>query len=374
MKFIVSNNEIGLYFKKQVFQKVLPAGVYRYLSRNKNVVVINKKFALEKYGIELKTLKNKQKLINMVTSIQVKENELAFHYIDGLFFEILTPGTYTFFKEPYVHTFTIVDTIYIYVPESIDKSVIESLIRNNQHHGIIQAYVVEEGYVGILKVNGKFAKLLEPGKYYFFTNINDVNVKCLDLRTQTLQITGQELLTKDKVTLRMNFVFTYKIMDSFKVAMEFEDYDEQLYLFMQLALREYVSTKTLDELLAEKHEVGKYILEIVKPKEKEYGALFIEAGLKDIILPGEIRDILNTILIAEKKALANVITRREETASTRSLLNTAKLMEENETLYKLKELEYIERICDKVGNISLSSNSGIIDQLYEIFKGKKEAK
>ena len=90
---------------------------------------------------------------------------------------------------------------------------------------------------------------------------------------------------------------------------------------------------------------------------------FVSAGLRDIVLPGEVREIMNTVLVAEKKAQASVITRREEVASTRSLLNTAKLMEENATLFKLKELEYLERICEKVGSISLDNASGILEQL-----------
>ena len=96
---------------------------------------------------------------------------------------------------------------------------------------------------------------------------------------------------------------------------------------------------------------------------------FTDAGLKDIILPGEIRDIMNTVLVAEKNAQANVIARREEVASTRSLLNTAKLMEENATLYKLKELEYLEKICERVGNISVGGGN-LLSELREIMSTK----
>jgi len=94
----------------------------------------------------------------------------------------------------------------------------------------------------------------------------------------------------------------------------------------------------------------------------------IDAGVKDIILPGEIRDIMNTVLVAEKRAQASVIARREEVASTRSLLNTAKLMEENQTLYRLKELEYVERICANVGNISLNGNGDLLAQLGKLLR------
>ena len=88
-----------------------------------------------------------------------------------------------------------------------------------------------------------------------------------------------------------------------------------------------------------------------------------------VLSQGEIREIMNTVLVAEKRAQANVITRREEVASTRSLLNTAKLMDENQTLYKLKELEYVERICENVGNISLNGNGNILSQLTAILNG-----
>lgn len=68
--------------------------------------------------------------------------------------------------------------------------------------------------------------------------------------------------------------------------------------------------------------------------------------------------------------MANTIKRREETASTRSLLNTAKVMEENKTLYRLKEMEYIEKIVEKIGNIEISGNGNILEELGKIFSRK----
>ena len=88
-------------------------------------------------------------------------------------------------------------------------------------------------------------------------------------------------------------------------------------------------------------------------------------------MPGEVKEIMNQVLVAQKKAEANVIMRREETASTRSLLNTAKLMEENSMLFKLKEMEYVEKIADKINSISSSGGNQIIDQLKDIFVPKK---
>ena len=112
-----------------------------------------------------------------------------------------------------------------------------------------------------------------------------------------------------------------------------------------------------------KERISGEIHTALREREEMFCVNFLTAGIKDIILPGEVREIMNSVLVAEKKAQANVIARREEVASTRSLLNTARLMEENRTLYKLKELEYLERICEKVGEISVNGNAGIVEQL-----------
>ena len=133
-----------------------------------------------------------------------------------------------------------------------------------------------------------------------------------------------------------------------------------------------VTLYRLDELLRQKENIGTQVLEEIKTREAEFFVKFSEAGVKDIILPGEIRDIMNTVLIAEKSAQASVITRREETAATKSLLETAKLMDENATLYKLKELEYMERICDRIGNISVDSGGGIVEGLRRLLSGERQ--
>lgn len=128
-------------------------------------------------------------------------------------------------------------------------------------------------------------------------------------------------------------------------------------------MREYVGTLKLDDLLKMKQEVTTYVLSRLNESSLAYGVQFLSAGVKDIILPGDMKDILNTVLLAEKKAQANLITRREETTSTRSLLNTAKLMDENQTLSRLKELEFLEKICEKMGTISFHGGGNLLEQL-----------
>ena len=86
-----------------------------------------------------------------------------------------------------------------------------------------------------------------------------------------------------------------------------------------------------------------------------------------MICEGDVLAVKNQVLIGEKRDHANIITRREGTASTRGWLNTAKLMEDNAMLFKLKEMEYVEKIADKISHITLSGSGQIVDQLKQIF-------
>jgi regulator of protease activity HflC (stomatin/prohibitin superfamily) len=218
-----------------------------------------------------------------------------------------------------------------------------------------------------LYFNQKFVRLLDAGTYCFWTIHNKVHTRMVDTRLTQMDITGQEILTRDKVSLRINFVCCYRVTDCIRIA-EIDDFAEQLHVAAQLALREYVGKYRLDDLLENKEELSRFIFDRLKAGEKALFVEIVDAGVKDIILPGEIRDIMNTVLVAEKRAQANVIARREEVASTRSLLNTAKLMDENQTLYKLKELECIERICENVGTIQLNGSGDVLSQLTNLLQ------
>jgi regulator of protease activity HflC (stomatin/prohibitin superfamily) len=111
---------------------------------------------------------------------------------------------------------------------------------------------------------------------------------------------------------------------------------------VQFAIRQAVATRTLDDILAARDTIDREVRAFVEGRVTVLGAEIGEIGVKDVILPGDIRELLNKVVEAERVAKANLIRRQEETAATRSLLNTAKLMENNPLLLRLKELEALE--------------------------------
>ncbi|WP_326982338.1 slipin family protein [Chryseobacterium sp. MYb264] len=353
--------ETGLVFKNGNLIEILREGNF-WIFGSKSVEIYDMK-SLFKSNTDLNLLLKNESLKSLLEVVEVKDGEIVLMYENGIFKEVLNVGQYAFWKGIMNREFQKIDLTKVEITEKISKTILENMKLKN----FVRKFIVTNQYKGILLIDGKLIKILEAGTYYFWNNEISIEVKSVDTRMQQMEIAGQELLTKDKAMLRINFYVRFQVENIEKALMENKEYDKQLYILMQLALREFVGALTLDELLVKKDSVGKEILENLGNKAEDLGLKASDAGIRDVILTGEMKEIMNQVLIAEKKAQANSIMRREETASTRSLLNTAKLMEENETLWKLKEMEYMEKIADKIGDITVSGNSNIVSQLKEIF-------
>lgn len=360
----INRGTVGLIFSKGDYVRRIEAGRHR-LKLSEIVKVYNLADRFTPQG-DLNLYLADEKLKNMLHVIEVKDNEIALRFENGIFKGVLTSGRHAFWKGLIEHYFQIVnleDTV-------IGKDISLSIIHKPEVMRYVRTYVVESHETGLLFMNGKFQSRLEKGTYYFWRNAQTVQVLKTDMRQVQLEISGQEILTNDKAAVRINFYTQYKIYDVEKALIENKSFEKQLYILLQLALREYIGTLSLDELLEKKEAIKSYVLHSIEDRVKKLGVNITDAGIRDIILPGDVKEIMNQVLVAQKKAQANTIMRREETASTRTLLNTAKLMEENDMLYKLKEMEYMEKIADRIGEITVSGSGQVLDQLKQIFSGK----
>ena len=358
--------QIALVFKNGEYKKVLQEGKY-WLWYNETIMVydVTKPFTAP---VELNILLQDTALANALQVIEAGDNEIVLQYQDGLLKQVLTAGRYAFWKNAVNnYEFVKADISKIDITENISRAVLQ----NKLVAPYVRSYTVENYEQGILFIDGKYAQTLPAGIYYWWRNNTTVVIGKTDIRMQQIEINGQEILTKDKAALRINGYAQYKVADIEKALLQNKDYERQLYVAFQLALREYIGALGFDELLEKKDTIVPFILDAVKNTAEELGVAVNGFGIRDIILPGDVKDIMNKVLVAEKNAQANSIMRREETASTRSLLNTAKLMEDNTMLWKLKEMEYVEKIADKISNINVSGNGALIEQLKQIFVAQK---
>jgi hypothetical protein len=335
-KYKINENECGYLIRRGRFEKLLTVGTYYFLSLSGcEVKIVPMTGAVNTCGIPEEILMKNPEFASRVVKNVLPDTSIAIRFVNGAFREVVCKPETLFWNVFEKNEFQVIDITKPWMEETLPRMYMELMPAK-----YYKKIVIKDGETGLLYFDNQFERQLE--------------------------ISGQEILTADKVGVRLNVICTYRITDPRRLVMLMENVGTQLYTHAQLILREYVGRFRLDELLEQKEEISQYVLEEMKKKQEDYCVEIVSAGIKDIILPGEIREIMNTVLLAEKRAQANVITRREEVASTRSLLNTARLMDENQTLFKLKEMEYLERICDKVGTISINGGKGVMEQLAEL--------
>jgi regulator of protease activity HflC (stomatin/prohibitin superfamily) len=220
-----------------------------------------------------------------------------------------------------------------------------------------------EGTTVVRYVDGAIDAVLGTGRHAAWTVRRKVNLAVIDLREHQLAVNGQEVMTKDRVSLRLNLSAAWRVADVRRLATVARVPDEVLYVAVQLAAREAVSTRTLDELLATRDQLGLHLAPAVAQRAASIGLELLDLGVKDLVLPGEMKTLLNRVIEAQKEAEANVIFRREETAATRSMAQTAKVLAENPLVVRLKELEAYKELAAKVGQVHLVLGEGALPQL-----------
>ncbi len=361
----VNAYQVALVFKNGAYKKMLKEGNYFFwFGETVMVYDVTKPFIAP---VELNILLQDAALASALLVVDVKDNEIVLQYENGLLKSVLNPGRYTYWKGIVNYEFVTADISKLEITENISIATLQ----NKLVAPYVRTYLVENYEKAVLFVDGKYVQMLAGGVYHWWKNSITVVVGKTDTRMQQIEINGQEILTKDKAALRINAYAQYKVADMEKALLQNKEYERQLYVAFQFALREYVAGFGFDELLDKKETIAPFILAAVKNTAESLGVAVNGFGIRDIILPGDVKDIMNKVLVAEKNAQANSIMRREETASTRSLLNTAKLMEDNQMLWKLKEMEYVEKIADKISNISVSGNGALVEQLKQIFVPQK---
>jgi regulator of protease activity HflC (stomatin/prohibitin superfamily) len=300
--------------------------------------------------------------------VQVGANEVAIVSLDGEPKHLVLPNTTRAFWK----TITLVDV------ERIDATTEVRVAKRHMDKldpsraPMVVYAQVEAHEAGLLFVDGKLTERLLPGRHAFWAVGRTVRVQKIDTRPTPLEVTAQEILTKDRVGIRVTLTAFTKVADPEKAALAAGDIANTLYRLVQFAIREAVATRTLDEILAARDTIDREVRAFVTGRAGTLGVEIGEIGVKDVILPGDVRELLNKVVEAERTAKANLIRRQEETAATRSLLNTARLMEDNPLLLRLKELEALEKLVEKVGRIDLHAGAGaggfdaLLQNLYSL--------
>lgn len=212
---------------------------------------------------------------------------------------------------------------------------------------IVQIWEYERG---LMYKKGKFVQVLEPGRYVLWP-WQYIHITRVDMRETSQTVQGQEVLTKDKVGVRVTLVAQYKVADPVMATHAVENYVDQLYQDLQLTLRESISSRTTEELLADRDALSARLFQDVAPRAAQYGVTLSRVGVKDMVLPGTVRAVFLQEVEAELKGRAELIAARHETAAARAQANTARLLDENPHIMRLRELETLATLASKAGNV-----------------------
>lgn len=382
-KVVIEENQRGLLFKEQQFERVLDKGVYRFWDfiNQYTVKVVPATGAAREIVAEdllMLTESNASKFSTFLETWETGVEEIGLVYEANKLTDIKLPNQRGAFWKG-VRTMR-VEKVNISTAFKIDERTAalmlgaESEKLRKASANAIYAVTVPEGFVSFLDVNGQVTEKLATGTYAWWKFSRVLKTKLYDMRLQNMEINGQEILTKDKVSLRINLSATWQIADAEKVRLNLADHADFLYREIQLALRTVVSTQTLDQLLQDKNLLNLQVQQIVAAKALEYGITVKTVGARDIVLPGEMKTILAQVVEAEKLAEANVIRRREETQATRSLHNTAKVMEGNPILLRLKELESLEKITGQIKSLNVYGGlDGVMNDMVKLTDRTKVA-
>ncbi len=189
--------------------------------------------------------------------------------------------------------------------------------------------------------NGKFDRVLGSGRHWasrYFHHLQRV-----DMRLQFVTIAGQEVLSADNISLKISLAASYRIEDPYRSYNETANFQEALYLALQLQLRELVAALPIDDLLVKRREIGEALLAGAKPKAAEFGLALVSADIKDIMFPGELKNVFAQVVNARNEGLALLERARGESAALRNLANTARLLENNPALLQLRLLQTLHR-------------------------------
>lgn len=199
---------------------------------------------------------------------------------------------------------------------------------------------VREHERGLQYKKGRLVREVGPGRYWLRPRISELHV--FDVRRRQAVVAGQEVLTADRVPLKVSLVAEFSLSDVTKAFTVVDDYQEVLHTRLQLALRQAVAERDLDAALAERGELGTTIGDLVRRDAEAFGVVLHSVSVRDFMMGAGLRNAFADVVAARQQGLAALERARGESAAVRNLANTAQLMEKHPGLMQLRLLQAVE--------------------------------
>ena len=209
----------------------------------------------------------------------------------------------------------------------------------------IKHVIVYEYQRGLLYKKGRYVATLNPGSYWISSTFS--MVFAVDIRPEFITIQGQDMICADGVTVKMSLAAAFQVVDPNLAVNKTANFRGNLYLVLQMALREIVGKEKTDAILEGRAGISAKLMELASGKAEEMGLKLISADVKDMMFPGDMKKAFAQVVKAQKEGQAALERARGETAALRSLANAARTMDDNPNLLQLPALQ---ALSDSSGN------------------------
>ena len=367
----IRKHEVGLWLRHGDLHKILGRGAYWLPGRSLGIdrVEIFNTLNVQFVHPLLEVIVRDPRASEWLRVVELTDTQRALVWKDGRLEAMLAPGRYAFWKgagDFDVEVYDVRD-----VP--FEHTRMEAVLAHADRDQFLDVVDVSAYERAVVFRGGELMRVVRPGRFVVWKQVRQVAWYTIDLREQVLDVVGQDIMTADKVTLRVNLVVGYRVTDAEKAVTVVTDHSQALYREAQLALRAAVGARTLEQLLSDKAATGDEVGDAIRGRAAKFGAEIAAVGLRDVILPGDMKTILNQVIEAQKQAEANLIRRREETAAARSQANTAKLLADNPVLLRMKELEVLQGILAGTKTTFILGQGELTEQVRGLIRGGEES-
>ena len=204
---IIQDNQRGLLIKHGRFMRILVPGKFRLFGDTRLEVLLLDQ-PLTSCSCTLETLLACPEIAKQTASVQVADQQLALHFVDGIFAEALSEGQHAFWSIQHSHTFQLVSIATPEVAPYVPRYIFSRL--PSVHYVKVEVSPYDRAR---LYFDRKLVGVLEPGTYYYWRCSVQVKAEFVDTRLTSMTVTGQALLTQDNARLRISYEFSYRIKE-----------------------------------------------------------------------------------------------------------------------------------------------------------------
>lgn len=289
-QYTIKKNERALLLRNGDFEQLFGPGKHRVFSGFDTIKLERLSLAEPSFEHELADyfLAREPELVEReFVRVSLGETQVGLRYEDGVLVQILPPATRKLYwrglREQRVEVVDVAGDARL--PAELLAKLQSVALRPRAVQGLEGVLLVQvpEFHAGVLTLEGQMQAMLPPGNHGFWRFNRQVAVTCVDLRSQIAEVSGQEILTRDKVSLRVNLTALWQVLDAVKARGALSDFVEFVDKELQFALREAVGARVLSELLGDKGALEREIGNAVRAKVEEHGLTVRSVGMKDLI-------------------------------------------------------------------------------------------